>query len=164
MTRDDTRGRQGEPRHRRPNWGKRSPSRSSSRSPSPRGRKVRFDDDNENVKVCNTCTIFRTEGLDVMSNNCVPMVTTSYGKPQTSSMPTSSGRLGNISVSVLRDTGCSGVVVKHALIDSKSLNGKTQVCVLADGNKVEVPMADLYIDTPYFVGGCRSMVYGKSNI
>lgn len=67
-------------------------------------------------------------------------------------MPTCDGRLNEHSVSVLRDTGCNGVVVRKDLICDSQLTGKCRECVLADGSKIKVPVACVSIDTPYFIG------------
>ena len=44
-------------------------------------------------------------------------------------MPVAEGRLGEIQISVLRDTGCSGVVVRKCLIDADQLTGVEQTCM-----------------------------------
>ncbi|MCS5551092.1 MAG: hypothetical protein NZ811_06195 [Gammaproteobacteria bacterium] len=38
-------------------------------------------------------------------------------------------------MSVLRDTGCSGVVVRKSLVDSEHISDEYQDCVMADGSK-----------------------------
>ena len=58
-------------------------------------------------------------------------------------MPVTEGRLGEIKISVFRDTGCSGVVVKKCLIDADQLTGVQQTCMLADGSKIKVPIAEV---------------------
>jgi hypothetical protein len=55
-------------------------------------------------------------------------------------------------VTVLRDTGCSGVVVRRSCIQKNQITDRKQVCVLSDGTKIEVPIACIYIDTSYFSG------------
>ncbi|KAK3088688.1 hypothetical protein FSP39_022429 [Pinctada imbricata] len=67
-------------------------------------------------------------------------------------MHTASGFVDGNPVNVLRDTGCSGIVVCQSKIDETNLTGKFQVCVLADGTKVKVPVAMIMIDTPYLSG------------
>lgn len=69
-------------------------------------------------------------------------------------MPTCDDRLNEHLVSVLRDTGCNGVVVRKDLICDSQLTGKCRECVLVDGNKIKVPVAclSINIDTPYFIG------------
>lgn len=49
------------------------------------------------------------------------------------SMPVLSGYVGENFVNVLRDSGCSGVVVKRELVKDSELTGKIQKCVLIDG-------------------------------
>lgn len=46
-------------------------------------------------------------------------------------------------VTVLRITGCSGVVECKSCISDEHINGQLHVCVLADGTKDEVPVASV---------------------
>ena len=61
-------------------------------------------------------------------------------------VPVVKGRVGEKTVDVLRDTGCSGVVVK------KNLVGDDQFMLLIDNTARKVPIARIYIDTPYRKG------------
>ena len=67
-------------------------------------------------------------------------------------MPTTRGKIGDKVVSVLRDTGCSGVVVKRELVPAGKMTGKSRDCYLADGSIIQVPLAVVDIDTPYYTG------------
>lgn len=67
-------------------------------------------------------------------------------------MPICAGELNNHSVKVLRDTRCNGVIVRRSLVYDDQLTGDHQVCVLADGSRIERPIAKVNINTPYFVG------------
>ncbi|XP_062596739.1 uncharacterized protein LOC134258215 isoform X2 [Saccostrea cucullata] len=67
-------------------------------------------------------------------------------------MPVCVGEINDQSVQVLRDTGCNGVIVRRSLVHDDQLTGDHQVCVLADGSKIETPIAKVNVDTPYFVG------------
>ncbi|XP_033733848.1 uncharacterized protein LOC117322984 [Pecten maximus] len=67
-------------------------------------------------------------------------------------MPIASGYVGDHFVTVLRDSGCSGVVVRKDLVDPSRISDRQQVCSLADGSRIQVPVAELEIDTPYFRG------------
>ncbi|XP_041379582.1 uncharacterized protein LOC121392444 [Gigantopelta aegis] len=67
-------------------------------------------------------------------------------------MPVLGGKIGTQHVSVLRDTGCSGVYIRRSLVPDDQLSGKIQICLLADGTEVEAPLAELSIDTPFFTG------------
>jgi hypothetical protein len=67
-------------------------------------------------------------------------------------MPTSQGRVGDHTVTVLRDTGCSGVVVRRSLVMDDQLLGRNQNCMLADGTVVPVPVAEIHVNTTYYIG------------
>jgi len=47
-------------------------------------------------------------------------------------MPVSEGRISGKFVKLLRDTGCSTVVVKRGLVSEDQLTGKTIVCLMLD--------------------------------
>lgn len=61
-------------------------------------------------------------------------------------------------MTVLRDTGCSDIVVQREMVNNESLADGKHVCILADGTIVEAPIAKIAIDTPYlqrkFEGWC----------
>ncbi|XP_062603479.1 uncharacterized protein LOC134265246 [Saccostrea cucullata] len=82
--------------------------------------------------------------------------TTSFSSCQSnlaSSMPISAGYVNNVPVTVLRDTGCSGIVIRRSKIQDEDLvQGKKQTCVLADGSKITVPIAEVSINTPFLKG------------
>ena len=49
-------------------------------------------------------------------------------------LPTSKGSIDDVPVSGLRDTRCTGVVVRKSLVSKDALTGNFQRCVLADGS------------------------------
>lgn len=63
-------------------------------------------------------------------------------------MPPCDGMLNEHLVTVLRDTGCNGVVERRALLCDDQLTGIQKVCVLADGSRIQVPVARVKVDTP----------------
>ncbi|XP_062621687.1 uncharacterized protein LOC134283260 [Saccostrea cucullata] len=68
-------------------------------------------------------------------------------------MPVSAGFVEGKPVTVLRDTGCSGIVVRRSKIDEANLiQDKFQTCILADGSSITVPVASIFVDTPYITG------------
>jgi len=67
-------------------------------------------------------------------------------------MPVADGLLGKQPVRVLRDTGCSTVVVRRSLIPEENLPGQEERCVLIDGTVRRTPVAQVFIDTPHFSG------------
>jgi len=67
-------------------------------------------------------------------------------------MPVCIGLMGDQSVSVLRDTGCSTVVVKRELVDDEQMTGGTETCILIDGTVRRTPVAEIEIEMPYYTG------------
>ena len=67
-------------------------------------------------------------------------------------LPVCTGFVGGNEVSVLRDTGCSGIVVRQSKIDQANMTGCFETCTLADGSSMQVPVAVISIDTPYLSG------------
>ncbi len=67
-------------------------------------------------------------------------------------MPTVQGFVNGQPAEVLRDTGCSTVVVRRSLVLPEQLTGRTRACVLIDGTIRWNPTATITIDTPYLSG------------
>jgi len=55
-------------------------------------------------------------------------------------------------VSVLRDTGCSTVVIRRSLVSDEKLTGQEKQCVLIDRTIRRTPVAKIDVETPYFTG------------
>ena len=72
-------------------------------------------------------------------------------------MPVVDGLVNGTGVKVLRDTGCSGIVVKTSLVKPDCLLGRTRMCVLVDGTVRKFPMAKVQIDCPYYVGEAKAV-------
>jgi len=60
--------------------------------------------------------------------------------------------MGDKSVSVLRDTGCSTVIVKSNLVNDDQMTGRTETCILIYGTVRRVPVAEIETETPYYTG------------
>ena len=73
------------------------------------------------------------------------------------SMPVRKGVVGNQPVTVLRDTGCSTVVVRRDIVDDEKLTGRIQPCILLDGTVRRVPVARVHVDTPFFIGEVEAL-------
>ena len=67
-------------------------------------------------------------------------------------MPITTGYVEGQSVTLLRDSGSRQIVVRKSLVDTSKLTGMFDTCVLADGTKRCVPIARVFLDTPYVVG------------
>ena len=85
--------------------------------------------------------------VPLLSNACVEPLTRVRSK-----MPVVKGRVGEKTVDVLRDTGCSGVVVKKDLVGEDQFTGDFNVMLLIDNTARKVPVARIYVDTPYLKG------------
>ncbi|XP_072022821.1 uncharacterized protein [Amphiura filiformis] len=67
-------------------------------------------------------------------------------------MPITQGMVDDNLVTVLRDSGCSTVVVRRSLVSNSQLTGEYKTCVLIDGTIRRVPVAIIDVNTPYYVG------------
>ena len=72
-------------------------------------------------------------------------------------MPTSIGMVGNKSVTVLRDTGCSGVIVKKELVAEEQLTGKVRYIMMVVCALLKAPFANVKISTPYYSGTVEAL-------
>ena len=104
----------------------------------------------EEVKSCiqnNQHLLACGKKVPLLSNACVGPLT-----GVRSEMPVVKGRVGEKTVVVLRHTGCSGVVVKKDLVAEDQLTGDFNVMLLIDNTARKVPIARIYVDTPYLKG------------
>ena len=65
-------------------------------------------------------------------------------------MPVAEGSVEGKPVSVLRDTGCTTIVVRRSLVPDDQLTGQEEQCILIDGTVRYIPVAKTYIQTPFF--------------
>ena len=89
--------------------------------------------------------------IPLLSNACVELLTGVRSK-----MPFLKGRVGESSIDVLRDTGCSGIVVKKDLVSEDQFTGDFNVMLLIDSTARKVPIAKSDVDTPYLKGQVES--------
>ena len=67
-------------------------------------------------------------------------------------LPTFEGVVNDHKVEVLRDSGCSTVVVKTSLINPNEFTGKHRQLILIDNSILQVPTAMCNIQSPFFTG------------
>ena len=60
------------------------------------------------------------------------------------------GLVGEKPVEVLRETGCSGVIVSKDLVPESAYTGRSQTLVMVDYSSRVVPEVKVSIDTPYY--------------
>ena len=106
-----------------------------------------------------TCHCHGMHGAEVeLHCGCViPNVTDACKQRESDNMPVVNGYLGEKPVSVLRDTGCSTVVVRRSLVDEDQLTGSNETFVLIDGTIRRVPVAEVTLDTPFFKGTIKAV-------
>ena len=71
-------------------------------------------------------------------------------------MPVVTGMLGEATVEVLRDTGCSGVIVKR-----DQLTGELGHVMTVTRTVLKVPIAKVKVDTPYFSGTVEGPMFER---
>ena len=69
-----------------------------------------------------------------------------------SKMPVFNGKVSDTTVDTLRDTGCSGVVVRETFVKKDQYTGKYCYMLLIGNTVRQVPIAKIQVDTPYFKG------------
>ena len=128
-------------------------------------------DGNQNTepKVCGACSIL-TDAVNYSqaTTNEREMVKTSVGSPikvssvsSLSEMSTVQGFVGEKPVEVLRDTGCSGVIVSKDLVPESAYTGRSQTMVMVDYSSRVVPEVKVSIDTPYYKGEVLALCVEK---
>ena len=75
----------------------------------------------------------------------------------TNNFPIAQGKIGGISVSELRDTGCNGVVVKRSLVCDDELTGKIGKLTLLDRSVIKAPVAHITIHTLFYEGRVEAL-------
>ena len=51
---------------------------------------------------------------------------------------------------MLRDTGCSTVVVRRSLVKNDQYTGREKICYLIDGTVRRTPVVEVKVDAPFF--------------
>ena len=75
----------------------------------------------------------------------------------TNDFPIAQGKVDGILVSVLRDTGCNGIIVKRSLVCDKELTGEIGKLTLLDRSIIQAPVAHITIHTPFYEGRVEAL-------
>ena len=67
-------------------------------------------------------------------------------------LPTFDGYVNDHKVETLRDSGCSVIVVKTALVNQSDFTGNHRMLILIDNSKIRVPTAMCFVKSPFFTG------------
>ena len=87
----------------------------------------------------------------------LPVMSAVCNQVSVENMPEYVGTVFGRQVSVLRDTGCSTVIVKKSLVDEGAYTGYSQKCVLMDGTVRKFPVAMIKVRTPILSGEIRAL-------
>ncbi|MES9994361.1 MAG: RNase H-like domain-containing protein [Candidatus Thiodiazotropha sp.] len=74
-----------------------------------------------------------------------------------SRLPTAQGKVNGKTVVALRDTGCTGCVVRSSLVTKDQLIGKESDVTLIDESTQRYPLAMVDIDCPFFTGKTEAL-------
>ena len=113
-----------------------------------RGQFVQHDNcyDYNNYRTDHQVNFCKIESLNVDKGQA------KLSSPHSSSEGTAVGTVNGKEVRVLRDTGCTGVVVRRSLVsDGQMLNKQSGVTLINNYNQ-KCPMARINIDCPFFRG------------
>ena len=72
-------------------------------------------------------------------------------------MPVVTGRVERKTVEVLRDTGCSGVIVRRDLVKEEEITNRTEYMLTVDRTVRRAPAGMVNIDTPYYTGRVEAL-------
>ena len=67
-------------------------------------------------------------------------------------MPTAVGTVNGKEIRVLRDTGCTGIVVRRDLVSDEQILGKELDVTLINESKLKYPVARISVECPFFNG------------
>ena len=60
---------------------------------------------------------------------------------------------------VLRDTGCSGVIIRIELVDETDFTGEMGHIMTVNRTIKRAPMAKVEVDTPFYVGTVEALCF-----
>ena len=98
------------------------------------------------------CNAMLSDTLELKCGCKLPIVADACRVTVRDNMPVSDGYLNGKAVNVLRDSGCSTVVIRRDLVEDSQLTGAELRCILIDGTIRKVPVAKVTLDTKYFKG------------
>ena len=104
--------------------------------------------DCKNKEAC--LELINGEKIKVINGACLE-------KEISSRMPVVTGMVGERKVEVLRDTGCTGVIIKRNLVNEKQFTGEFGHIMTIARDLIKAPIAKVSVDTPYFSGTVEAL-------
>ena len=96
-------------------------------------------------------------GVRLAGGDVLPLLSAAACGMQPRGMPVCKGIVNGVLVDMLRDTGCSTVVVRRDLVREEQLYKEEKICVLIDRTVRSFQVAKLEIDTPYYTGEVEAL-------
>ena len=84
---------------------------------------------------------------DAFTSGTLRVSTSSQMTSCSDTIKTVQGMLGQKIVNVLRDTGCTGVIVKQLLVPESAFTGNSHTCMMVDRSTLELSEAKVYLNT-----------------
>ena len=124
-----------------------------------------FPEDAQEATAADLQNYTKGNKLILPNGKFVPYLDACVADDGTSPLPVSIGKVGHHRVDILRDTGCSGVIVRRSLVRQKELTGRYNFIRFLDGSFKRAPVARIQVDSPYFTGATDALcienaVYG----
>ena len=92
--------------------------------------------------------------LFLANGKSIPVIANAVRVPD---MPVTQGLVENKEVSVLRDSGCNGVIIKEDLVPKNKFTGQFKWTIMANNQCMKAPTAKIEVDTPYFKGEVEAL-------
>jgi len=104
------------------------------------------------------CNMIHGSALELKCGCVVPVIVDAcHSSQHVTNMPVTEGSVNGQKATVLRDTGCSTVVIRRSLINPEQLTGTDETCVLIDGTVRRTPVAHVIVDTPFYRGPVKAV-------
>ena len=108
-----------------------------------------------------TVTFFTADGeletLELKSGEKIKVLNGACMSEIKDNLPVLSGKVGGKKLEVLRDTGCSGVIIRKELVDETDFTGEMGHIMTVDRTIKRAPMDKVEVDTPFFVGTVEAL-------
>ena len=91
------------------------------------------------------------ETLELKSGEKIKVLNGAYVAEIKDNLPVLSGKVGGIKMEVLRDTGCSGVIIRRELVDETDFTGEMGHIMTVDRTIKRSTMAKVKVDTLFYV-------------
>ena len=111
---------------------------------------IEEDTDKENQEC--SAGLVTPDKLILADGQELDIISCSSEKKYKKNMPVKEGRIGNTTVRVLRDSGCSGVLVSQQFVKPAQYTGTYSYMMMADASVRKLPNAKIVVNTSYFSG------------